>query len=177
MLTHSKENLHVLIEHHPYAKSLNKKLLETSKEYHFSRDFFNEDGGPSNVRALQTLGIVKSEVLSMWILSLIRNEPFLRIPQKISMEQMWMVKYNKGDFTQWHHHKPAFMSFVYFVKTPRGSSPLVFTTSGKRIKAEEGKVVIFPGSMKHHVPKNRCDGRIVLAGNVVPGQLLKDMNP
>ena len=166
MLTHSKENLHVLIEHHPYAKSLNKKLLETSKEYHFSRDFFNEDGGPSNVRALQTLGIVKSEVLSMWILSLIRNEPFLRIPQKISMEQMWMVKYNKGDFTQWHHHKPAFMSFVYFVKTPRGSSPLVFTTSGKRIKAEEGKVVIFPGNMLHNVPKNKCDDRMVVSGNV-----------
>ena len=34
------------------------------------------------------------------------------------------------------------------------------------MKAEEGKVVIFPGNVFHHVPKNNCDGRIVLAGNI-----------
>ena len=45
-------------------------------------------------------------------------------------------------------------------------SPLVFTTSGKKIKAEEGKVVIFSGDILHHVPKNRCNNRIVLAGNI-----------
>ena len=46
------------------------------------------------------------------------------------------------------------MGFVYFIQCPRGSSPLVFSTSGKRVKAEEGKVVIFPGNIYHHVPKN-----------------------
>ena len=56
-------------------------------------------------------------------------------------------------------------SFVYFVKTPKGSSPLIFTNSGKRIKAEEGKIVIFPGRLLHHVPKNKCEGRMTLAGN------------
>ena len=62
-------------------------------------------------------------------------------------------------------------SFVYFIDCPRGSSPLVFSDSGKRIKAEEGKLVIFPGHLRHHVPKNKCEGRIVLAGNCIQSQV------
>ena len=77
-----------------------------------------------------------------------------------------MAKYRKGDYTVSHIH-PGDFSFVYFVKTPSGSSPLVFTTSGKRIKAEEGKLILFSSRLKHHVPKNRCDNRIVLSGNLV----------
>ena len=76
-------------------------------------------------------------------------------------------RYDKGDYTQTHHHSFVLYAFVYFIKTPKGSSPLVFTKSGKKIKAEEGKVVIFPGVLRHHVPKNRCDDRIIVAGNVV----------
>ena len=52
------------------------------------------------------------------------------------------------------------LSFVYFVKCPKGSSPLVFTTSGKKVKAEEGKIALFPANILHHVPKNRCEGRV-----------------
>ena len=59
------------------------------------------------------------------------------------------------------------IGFVYFVNAPKGASPLVFTTSGKKIKAEAGKVVIFPGTMYHHVPKNKCKNRVILAGNMV----------
>ena len=77
-----------------------------------------------------------------------------------------MAWYRDNEFTIKHHHYPADYAFVYFVKCPKGSSPLIFTTSGKRIKAEEGKVVIFPGNLVHHVPKNKCYDRIVLAGNI-----------
>ena len=35
-------------------------------------------------------------------------------------------------------------------------------------KAEEGKIVIFSSTLKHYVPKNRCDNRLVLAGNMRP---------
>ena len=80
---------------------------------------------------------------------------------------MWFARYNKNDSCTSHDHLPfALFSFVYFVNTPKGSSPLVFTTSGKKIKAEEGKVVIFPACVYHDVPPNECDGRIVMAGNV-----------
>ena len=79
-----------------------------------------------------------------------------------------MAHYNKGDYTMSHKHVPSPFAFNYFIKTPPGSSPLVFTYSGKRVKAEEGKIVIFPGNLEHQVPKNRCDGRITLAGNIMP---------
>ena len=48
----------------------------------------------------------------------------------------------------------------------KDSSSLFFPTSGKKIKAEEGKVVIFPGNVRHSVPPNKCDNRIVVAGNI-----------
>ena len=86
---------------------------------------------------------------------------------ELKIDNSWLAWYREEEFAIPHHHHPAAYAFVYFVKCPKGSSPLIFTTSGKRIKAEEGKVVIFPGNLCHHVPKNKCDGRIVLAGNIL----------
>ena len=77
----------------------------------------------------------------------------------------WLANYGRGDWTARHDHG-SWYSYVYFVRTPRGSSPLIFTTSGKRIKAQEGKVVIFPGNIMHHVPPNRGVERMTLAGNI-----------
>ena len=71
-----------------------------------------------------------------------------------------------GESTRVHEHLPNVWSFAYFVNCPRGSSPLVFTNSGKKIKAEDGKIVIFPTSVRHHVPKNKCEDRVVLSGNI-----------
>ena len=55
------------------------------------------------------------------------------------------------------------------MRSPKGSSPLVFDTSGRKAKPDEGKIVIFPGLIKHSVPNNRCDGRVVIAGNYILG--------
>ena len=48
----------------------------------------------------------------------------------------------------------------------------MFSTTGRKIKPNEGTVVIFPSIMKHHVPPNKCEDRIVLAGNLY----LKDVS-
>ena len=37
----------------------------------------------------------------------------------------------------------------------------------KKIKAEAGKIVVFPGTIRHCVPKNNCKNRLVLAGNII----------
>ena len=79
---------------------------------------------------------------------------------------MWYARYDKNNHTLEHDHNLSWLSFVYFVKCPRGSSPLVFTTSGKKVKAEEGKIALFPANILHHVPKNKGEGRLVLAGNL-----------
>ena len=81
------------------------------------------------------------------------------------MMDLWGQVYNEGDYQISHSHLPSHVSFVYYVNTPKGSSPLVFAQSGKKVKAESGKMVIFPGSIYHHVPKNKCEGRSVIAGN------------
>ena len=163
------------IEKHPYSESLNEKLLEDCQNFDFLRDVRNIDGGDTNVKALQTSGPISSKSIDLiqdWILNLLKH----RFPGHpggksagFSVINRWLARYNKDDYTRPHTHKPAFQSFVYFVDSPKGSSPLVFSTSGKRIKAEKGKVVIFPASMTHHVPVNKCDGRVTLAGNFKSG--------
>ena len=90
----------------------------------------------------------------------------------LRVDHFWLANYSKGDFTIPHHHKPAMFSFVYFVRCPKGSSPLVLTTSGKRVKSDEGKVVIFPAGVWHHVPQNKCEGRMTLAGNIYYNNIL-----
>ena len=169
-----RENLPYFIEYHPYHESINKKIIDEiiTAEYPLidATKVRNRDGGISNLRALTTqYNLSKSsgtlEVLYGWIISILSNN---YRGWKFKVYSSWIGKYNKEHYTVSHNHRPTFISFVYFIKCPKGSSPLVFTTSGKRIKAEEGKLVMFPGYLRHHVPKNKCDDRIVLAGNILP---------
>ena len=146
-----KENLKVLVDYHPFHESINKKILKGN--FNFIRNAI-VNGYASNLRAERT---VKTPYFEG-----IRND-YGGYNYNIDA---WVARYSKGDYAVEHDHIPYSFSYVYFVKTPKGSSPLVFSTSGKRIKAEEGKVIIFPGSLRHHVPKNRCEERITVAGNV-----------
>ena len=164
----AKEILPILEDKHPYYKDFNQKILLESSEMDFAREKWNADGGATNVKALQTENDMSSPTLILlqeWIMSLIRCQ--LAWPNiGLSFPDTWIAKYGVGDGAISHNHFPALYSFVYFVECPKGSSPLVFTTSGKRIKAEEGKVVIFSGLLHHYVPKNKCEGRIVVSGNM-----------
>tara|TARA_B100000287_G_C20366985_1_gene676203 strand:+ start:189 stop:722 length:534 start_codon:yes stop_codon:yes gene_type:complete len=78
----------------------------------------------------------------------------------------WGNVYEKGDYAKSHCHKPHDYSFAYFVQSKWYYSPLVFTYSGKKIRPKEGRYVIFPSFLKHHVPEHRYKGkRITLSGN------------
>ncbi len=161
-----REQMEVIIDHYPYHESINQKLLEELKFLHFTTEIYNGDGGKTAVKADQTSNDVVTPTISLikeWIVNLMMvNRNF-----NSRIDDCWAARYDKGDYTVSHNHYTCIFAFVYFIKCPRGSSPLVFTTSRKKIKAEEGKVVIFPGYLYHQVPKNQCDGRIVLAGNLL----------
>ena len=167
MMLKLRENLPVIIENHPFHESLNNKILEETSQKGYQENQKNIGGGVSNVRAPKTIGSrVTSpslELIYEWILTLLR--PTNR-GWKLEVDNGWLAWYRDKEFAVKHHHHPIAYAFVYFVKCPKGSSPLIFSTSGKRIKAEEGKVVVFPASLYHHVPKNKCNARVVLAGNV-----------
>ena len=80
--------------------------------------------------------------------------------------EAWYAKYDEGDRTKIHDHKFVPWSFVYFTKSPPESSSLYFPTSNKEITPDEGRIVVFPGNVEHYVPENKCNGRVVLAGNL-----------
>ena len=166
-----KEKVEIFIENYPYHVSLNKKLIEESKEFSFVKNFICDDGAPTNIKALQTHNDIESPTLSLitqWIVSLMLG----KYNASYTINDMWITKYNKGDYTLSHCHQPNAFAFNYFIKSPKGSSPLVLTTSGKRVKSDEGKVVIFPAGVWHHVPQNKCEGRMTLAGNIYYNNIL-----
>ena len=169
-----KENHSVWVEKHPYFQSLNEKLLEDATKFDFythlqNTEHTNVRGWQSNIEENKETPSLK--IIRKWVTTLIvENSRKDLFTDHINGSKMWMwfARYEDGDYTQSHDHATyASYAFVYFVKAPRGASPLVFTTSGKKIKAEEGKVVIFPGTLKHHVPNNKCDDRMVIAGSIV----------
>ena len=164
-----RTNCEVWISHHPYADSLNEKIMEDIKEFKFTNSY------KTNVHAQMTQWDTFSPTLNKvrdWVRLTITNK-FLKHPDlRIHIQSQWVARYNKGDFTWRHNHKSSWMSYVYFVKCPKGSSPLIFNNSfipsfGKKIKAEEGKLLIFPAILDHWVPKNKCDNRVVIAGNAM----------
>ncbi len=84
-----------------------------------------------------------------------------------TISNFWANIYRKGDYTIEHDHKPHQKSVVYFLKSEPNFSPLILDSDPSIIKPLEGRMVIFPGSLKHSVPAHFSDEtRITLAANV-----------
>ncbi len=84
---------------------------------------------------------------------------------KLVLHHLWGQYYNKGDFQESHFHVPFHWSFCYWVNTPRGSSPMIFTDNNKKVPAIAGTTAIFPSYLWHHIPPNKCIERSVIVGN------------
>lgn len=79
---------------------------------------------------------------------------------------LWGQIYNENDYQDSHDHVPYNLSWIYFVNTPNGSSPVVFEDSDLKVIPREGKVLVFPSWVRHYVPPNKCKGRAIIAGNI-----------
>ena len=138
----------------------------------------------TNVKATMTDWTMKrySPIVNQFkdlIFSVIRDE-YMTFNEKVCnhelrYESFWGNIYRKGDYTIEHDHKPSAYSVVYFLKSKPNFSPLIienFNTKTKKnkplvIKPLEGRLVIFPGSLKHKVPVHIHDEtRITLSANV-----------
>ena len=82
------------------------------------------------------------------------------------MGSMWANINSYKDYNEVHTHGGAQISCVYYVKTPEGSSPIVFPDENETVEAKEGNLLIFPGHTNHYVPENKCEGRVIIAGNI-----------
>ena len=163
------EKFNIIIEKHHYYESLNKKLLKDAETADYSG--WSQSDCDTALFSSATTTSKNIDLINSWVKLLIfKKYPFLGdvnyMRESSFTMQTWFVKYREGDETKSHHHIPSFCSWVYFLRCPKGSPPLVFTQSRKKVKSEEGKVVIFPSWLRHHVPPNKCDGRVVLVGNV-----------
>ena len=157
-------NVEFFHESNPMDESLRKILLDESDKIDYDMSH------RTNVKASMSswTSVVDSpgvKMLEKWIFKYPLGQ-YLNKGFKFVINNAWFAKYSIGENTINHMHLPAVFSFVYFIQSPTGSSPLVLTTSKVEIKPEEGKFVMFPSTLYHHVPPNKCDNRIVLAGNI-----------
>ena len=83
------------------------------------------------------------------------------------MNDCWGIIYGKGNFTREHKHWPSTWVFSYYVNVGENSPPILIGNEEHPIKPEDGLFVIFPGDLRHSVPKQEEEKeRIVIAGNI-----------
>ena len=163
-----KENLEVEVYRHPDYQILNEDLMsDFSKiDFHSHEDVMN----PTNIKGDQFCFYDSKprgvHFIENWVKEIIQNE--LRVVTPVHYNfGTWVARLGKGQETLIHNHLYlATFAFVYFVNAPEGASPLVFPTSGREIKAEPGKLVLFPAPLLHKVPVNNCDNRVTVASNI-----------
>ena len=165
-----RENLEVEVYHHPHYQSLNEKLMTDFSRLYFYRH--EENLNHTNIKGSQ-LNFCKDNyslkpkgvtLIENWVKQIIQSK--LSVPTQLYFAT-WAARLDRGQETLEHDHLYyATFAFVYFVNTPKGASPLVFPTSGKKVKAESGKLVLFPAPLKHKVPVNKCDNRVTIASNI-----------
>ena len=169
-MMYCRENLEVEIHYHPHYQILNKKLMDD-----FSKLSFYSHGDTSNHTNIKgsQFGFTGDDLylkpkgvtlIESWVEQIVRDKLSGSFNFRFGT---WVTRLDKNQETLEHSHLHfCTLAFVYFVNTPKGSSPLVFPTSGRKIKAEPGKLVLFPPSLNHKVPINKCDNRVTIASNI-----------
>ena len=84
----------------------------------------------------------------------------------LRLEEVWGTTFKKGDNIVPHNHMPFAWTWIFYVNTPVGSSPLVFSDSKHTVEVAKGKLLIFEGRLQHEVPECTVDGRCILSGNI-----------
>ncbi len=166
-----RHNAKIIIGDYQFADRVKEEVLSRLKDCNpISQDNSNVkaslhtewDWEPDNITFRNLKGFIREEAERFF-------NPGVRSGGKrswLTISAFWANVYKKGDYAQSHCHKPHSFSFAYFVKAKWYDSPLIFTDSGNKIRPKAGRYVIFPGYLRHHVPKHRYnDERITLSGN------------
>ncbi len=158
------DEVNIYIEDFQDVKKLNGKLAD------FISSFEKQEGVNTNPNSFQTpwlIGSPETEIVLGWV------KEILRLGRHVSVDKIWKLwnmfgnVYENGQENLPHSHPNDEFVFNYFVKSPPNSAPFIFTTSGEEIEPIEGRLMVFPGHLKHHVPISNHKGkRITLAGNI-----------
>ena len=155
--------------HYPFAEKINPVLHRFICEHSYTEDPYvpGAEQIPFDYKPL--LDLKEFQLIIDYAKSLILNMKSTpvsdQIPWSLELLTWWGQLYNRGSFQAPHHHNPTHWAFVYYVNTPRGSSPLIFEAGNKKIDPTEGDLILFPAWLTHFVPPNKCEGRSVIVGN------------
>tara|TARA_R100000388_G_C7220086_1_gene148434 strand:- start:102 stop:689 length:588 start_codon:yes stop_codon:yes gene_type:complete len=145
----------------------------TPEAREYCNTFADRQSHSSNVKADMTHWCIWEETNALnpvldGLGKFINDHPWASCVPAWVIAHAWVARYKEGQNTIPHHHFPAHLSFIYFLKCSEGSSPLHI--EGVDIEAKEGRLVVFPPIMLHSVSATPAE-RIVLAGNVEKAQL------
>ena len=175
---------HLIIKKYsyPFADRINPKLYNLVDLYHNNDPI--KGGGKRTNPNLHQQDNKEINILTRWINDLIINfssnirggsSPYIPScsglgggggfdPYQSYIHSCWGVIYKKGDGVEKHNHFPYPISFCYYVKTPSHSSPIII--ENKRMRVNEGQLILFLSHYDHYVPKSKVDGRCVIVGNI-----------
>ena len=174
-----KHNANITVEDYPFHKMLADELVPLLENYE------DKQNRTSNVKATMTDWYITTPQIER-LRKFILNEITSKIDASIKMigdikpfiprfRDIWANVYRKGDYAVSHRHQPAVYSFVYFLKSRWFYSPLVFDDYGQKIRPRNGRYIIFPSYLRHHVPKHRYnESRITLSGNFYYKEMVND---
>ena len=170
-----------------YKDQLVKEIYQERDENPIGRKISNRGGWQSNQI---NINHCKSETLKEIIIrSLCQLEPIFK---NVSMNvQGWMNINGPGNFNVKHDHPRSNLSGVLWIKTPKNSGNLVFTSPQLFNKFEElynyrdefkydtksymtyyftpteGRILLFPSSLEHEVEENKSnEDRISYSFNI-----------
>ena len=149
----------LIIEQYPDYEKLNSNLLKESEGVIYDWSDITYVRGKMSEWYICGKYI---DVIKKWAISL--TPPIMGLVPRII--DAWYARYDYGNHALVHNHGDMYASFVYYVKTPEGSSPIVFPDENETVEAKEGNLLIFPGHINHYVPENKCDSRVIVAGNI-----------
>lgn len=151
----SDTRLRIETFHHPDAEKINSKLN------HFISWLPDQTDKSTSLIVTKHTGFHTYPKIFLEVSDWVLKTTSFNIQPKET--ELWVAVYNVGDYAEPHTHTPCSYSFVYYVTVPEGSSPLVF--EDRSIDPTPGMCIIFSSDTKHAVPENKCNGRVVLAGN------------
>jgi len=76
----------------------------------------------------------------------------------------WGIHYKGKETLMVHNHFPALLAFIYYVRTPKGSAPIMIE---KEYNAREGQCIFFLASQHHSMGQNESNGRCAIVGNII----------
>ena len=145
----------------------------------------------SNKFLLDDLSELKEEI-TINILNFVHNHISVERSKWFVINKSWIVKHNPNDYAHLHYHWGSVFTGVYYLKTPENCGDLVvhknpltdnvisssyglkynknnlINCDGHSIKADEGRLVIFPSTVYHNVEKNQSnEDRYSIAFDVI----------